>query len=104
MNEHKPEPWVNDLKMYFLSEAQTVTNINGEAFLAMRYIKIEDFIRTLLASQNTANAERIRGLIQIGKGGHGECCMCTDCKNWHEDCTCAENRIAEAAARLIEKD
>lgn len=25
-----------------------------------------------------------------GKGGHGKCCMCRDCKQFNDDCTCAE--------------
>ena len=90
MNEHKPEPWQDK----FLREGDA--NSCGDLSIMIKTVS------EILASQNTANAERIRGLIQMGKGGHGECCMCTHCKNWHEDCTCAENRIAEAAASLVE--
>lgn len=35
--------------------------------------------------------EKIKGMMKRGPGGHGQCCMCQECKNWHEECTCTHN-------------
>ena len=86
MNEHKPEPWEDELVKEFSTKGGYVgTGITKTEL-------ITDFIRTLLANQNTANAERIRGLkIVPASIPHGSPYIT------------GVNETAEAAARIVEK-
>lgn len=39
-----------------------------------------------------------------GNGGHGNCCMCTECKNYHDDCTCAEIRTLKDLLSSLQEE
>jgi len=80
MNEHKPEPWQNK----FLREGDT--NSCGDLSIMIKTVS------EILADQNAANAERIRGLKIVPVSiPHGSPYIT------------GVNETAEAAARLIEK-
>lgn len=48
--------------------------------------------RTIPTASLIEMKEKMEGEITPlqGKGGHGNCCMCLDCKNYHEECTCSK--------------
>jgi len=104
INEHKHEPWVESLMalncingaMYFGSVEDDTCNCKtrcqNEQTFQHATEEMVGFIRTLLADQNTANAERIRGLkIVPTSTPHGSPYIT------------GVNETAEAAAKLVEK-
>ena len=102
MNEHKPEPWEEEFdREHNVWNDITITprqagNLAAAEVLENYYRntgkRIKDFIRTLLANQNTANAERIRELkIVPASTPHGSPYIT------------GVNETAEAAARIVEK-
>lgn len=40
----------------------------------------------------------------IGNSTHGNCCTCTDCKNYHDDCKCDIIKEFKEFFNIIEED
>lgn len=45
----------------------------------------------------------VEGMIEIGPGGHGQCCVCQTCKFFNEDCVCTKNTVLQDVINAIKE-
>lgn len=58
--------------------------------------EIEEFWLAEIKRAREECYEQMEGIIgedDRGNSSHGNCCTCSGCRHYHDDCTCAENAV-----------
>lgn len=77
-------------------------NLTKENEPAMEYIKKQDIIN-LLRNDGILLDYGLKKIKKV-KMGHGSCCCCSDCGQYHDDCVCYHNEWVDKINMLEVKN
>jgi hypothetical protein len=76
------------VESYFGKYSQGFLDSYGQTWQAIA----KDNLTKIIAERDQEWRDKIEAKIKgkIGKSTHGNCCSCTACHNYHDECKCAE--------------